>query len=59
VLFLFGLLALLVWLIVGLISGVDHGSLVHILLVVGLFLLLLGAAKGLDVAKRRRKEAGE
>jgi uncharacterized membrane protein len=53
-------LLLIAWLL-GIVGVYDVGSLVHVLLLVGLMLFLLGMLKARDAAARRRTEtsAGE
>lgn len=51
------LLLLIVWLL-GVVGVYDDGTLVHVLLLVGLMLLLLGALKARDAATRERTESG-
>jgi hypothetical protein len=51
------LLLLLAWLL-GIIGLYDVGSLVHVLLLVGLMLLLLGILKGRFAAASERRPSG-
>lgn len=51
------LLLLVAWLL-GVLGLYDGGTLVHVLLLVGLMLLLLGALKARDAATRERTESG-
>jgi hypothetical protein len=50
-------LLLIAWLL-GVVGLYDVGTLVHVLLLVGLMLLLLGVLKGRDVAVGRRSDSG-
>ena len=54
------ILLLIAWLL-GIVGVYDVGSLVHVLLLVGLMLLLLGMLQARDAAARRRNDssAGE
>ena len=51
------LLLLAAWLL-GVVGLYDVGTLVHVLLLVGLMFLLLGLLKGRDAATRRRSNSG-
>jgi len=51
------LLLLIAWLL-GIVGGYNIGSLVHVLLLVGLMLLLLGVLKARDAATRTRTDSG-